>query len=495
MLYNSINVFLKLSNKRCRLSLDLTQKLFKTFIILSISALSSQSFALTLDQYLQQVQKSNNDYNSNKILAEAGYQRSKEGFLITSPQLTANTSYLSDSTPPVSQPLKGTKTEYYKLNIGIAKQFETGTSMKLEYDNSYTDINNSSPALVQHQHFWYTKPIISIEQPLFRNWLGKETQAMINLKNSQAQASGHLSNFNMHKTIMDAKISYWDLATTIANIKVKQESVNRAKKLLDWAEKRNKLGLGQDSDLLQAQSALLQREYELQAFLDLKRTKTRLFNALRNIQSDTINDELETYNSVQLGKQKSINKQLPPGIREDLKAKYQKYLITKNQAEVAEQKITPNFNLKLQYYPSGRDDNYIKTASEAFRAKHNTYAIGLNFDMPLDLQLNRNLISAYKSETHAAELEYKQAEFEVTKEWRLLAQQYFLLNNQLKLAEQITKTQEKKLTNEQKLLKNGRTTTYQVIQFEQDLLNSEFQYYTTKNRLLNIIAAIELFNA
>lgn len=466
------------------------------FLLILVSKICfSSNNSLTLEQYLLQVKQTNDNFKSNALLEEAGVKKSKEGFLTLSPHLIAEAGYLNDSQPPVSEPLSGRKTIMENYNIGIAKKFSTGTSVKVEYNNSYTDITEPSPSLVYHDEFWYTKPIISVEQPLFRDWLGKETKALISLKNSQAKANKHIKRFENKKIVMDATNVYWDLATLNENINIKRQSVDRSKKLLDWVNNRTNLGLSNKSDLLQAKSALLQRKYELQALLDLKKSKSRLFNALRNIKSDNLNENLTTYKDVRIYTFKPADKNLPPGIREDLKAKYQTQIMSISQAEISTQNITPNVDLKLQYYPSGRDTHYNHTAEEAWRRKHNTYAIKLNFDMPIDLNLNNNLISANKAEKHAAQLAYARAKFDVENEWKLLTEQYELLSNQLNLAKELEQTQEEKLKNEQELLKNGRTTTFNVLQFEQDLLNSQMQFYTTKNRLLNLTAAMQLFKS
>ncbi len=474
-----------------------TKKKYLNLLLLPLILISNLCFSnenvLTLEQYLTEVKKTNDSFKSNTLLEEAGVKKSSEGFLTLSPQLFAKASYLNDSQPPVSEPLSGKKTLMENYSIGMTKKFSTGTSVKFEYDNIYTDITEPSPSLVYHDEFWYAKPIISIEQPLFRDWLGKETKALIALKNSQAIANQHLKKFENQKIIMDATNVYWDLATLNENINIKRQSVDRSRKLLDWVTKRTNLGLSNKSDLLQAKSALLQRHYELQALLDLKKTKSRLFNALRNIKSDSMNENLTTYKEVKLEQFRPSDKNLPPSIREDLKAKFQAQIVSKSQAELSTQSITPSVALKVQYYPSGRDTHYNHTMQEALRAKHNTYAVNVNFNMPLDLNLNSNLISANKAEKHAAELAYARAKFEVENEWKLLTEQYELLSNQLNLAKALEETQEEKLKNEQELLKNGRTTTFNVLQFEQDLLNSQMQYYTTKNRLLNLTAAMQLF--
>lgn len=454
---------------------------------------TNQSLGLNVDQYLQQVKQNNENLQSTELLMQAGFTRSEEGFLVTAPRLVGGVSYTDDRQPPISKALRGDQTKTENYNVGVTKKFQTGTNVKLEYDNTYIHIDNSSRALVQHDRFWYAKPILTLEQPLFRDWLGKETNSLIDLKNTQMQAQGHAKKFVIQNILMEAKTVYWDLAAVLANIRIKQEAVERSKALYSWAEKRVGSGLGIDSDMMQAKSAVLQRELELQVLQDFKKTKARLFNALRNIQSDTVDEKLDSFDAVNVKSLTPKDKMLPPSVREDLKAQYQNYLLAKSQANLAEQNITPTVNFNLKYYPSGRDMPYADAASEAFRLRHNTLSVGLKFDVPLDYSLNKNLASAYKAERHAAELALSRKQFEVTNEWQQLAQQFDLLYNQLNLTKQLETTQSSKLKNEESLLKNGRTSTFQVLQFEQDYLLAQSQYYTIKNKLLNLAAAMELF--
>lgn len=468
-------------------------KKLKCLYIIVLFALSNQIFCLNVDQYLVQVKQNNENLASHELLMQAGFARSTEGFLITAPHLLGGAGYTKDREPPISQAIRGNEVKTENLNIGIAKKFTTGTNVKLEYENTYYHIDNASPQLVNHDKFWYAKPIISIQQPLFRDWLGKETKALINLKNSQMQGLGHTKKFIIQNILMEAKTAYWDLASILANIKIKQEAVSRSQRLFEWAKKRVELGLGNDSDMIQAKSALLQRELELQSLQDFKKTKARLFNALRNIQSDTVDEKLDSFDVVDIKLLMPKDKKLPPAIREDLKAQYQNYLLSTAQAHTAEQNITPTVNLDVKYYPTGRDMPYTDAASEAFRLRHNTVSVAIKFDVPLDYNLNKNLASAYKAEKHAAELALTRKQFEVNNEWQQLAEQFILLYNQLSLTKQLENTQSQKLKNEESLLKNGRTSTFQVIQFEQDYLAAQSQYYTIKNKLLNLSAAMELF--
>lgn len=457
--------------------------------------LSSNLNALNIDEYINQVIKNNQDVQSNNILMQSGFTRSEEGFLVTAPHMLGQISYISDSQPQISTALKGRKTETQNYNIGIAKKFDTGTRVKLEYDNTHYSLTSTSPSLIKDETLWFAKPIASLEQPLFRDWLGSETKSLIKLKNSQMLAQGHSKKFATQKIIADAKTTYWDLATIQSDIKIKQESIKRANKLLDWANKRTSLGLSNSSDAMQAQAALLQRELELKSLQNMHTAKARLFNALRNIQSDEVKESLDSFTKINLSKLSPEQSQMPDNIREDLKAHYQAYQVAKQQANIATESIKPNINLNLQYYPSGRDTTYKHTAAEAWRAKHNTFSVGVAFDVPLSLTLNRNLTSAYKAEKHAAQLALSYKQFEVSNEWQQLTQQFNLLLSQLDLSDRLQKSQQKKLENEQDLLKKGRSTTFQVIQFEQDYLTAQSMYFNNKNKLLRIQAAMDLFKA
>jgi outer membrane protein TolC len=413
--------------------------------------------------------------------------------LTLSPNLTTKLNYLNSSEPTLSTAIHGVKTTTEIVNIGLNKKFSTGTNLALEYDNRYKNITNADPSLISNNRTWDVNPRIKLEQPLLRDWLGKETQALINLKNSTALAQGHGNLFTKKKILADAESVYWDLATVQANIIIRQDSVKRSAKLIEWAERRLKLGLADDSDFFQAKSAHQQRHFELESFRDLQKAKARLFNAFRSIQSDDIPNTLDNFKNINLLTLKPKDYNLPPSIREDLHANYQNYKISEAKATLSAQSIKPDLTVNLLYYPAGRDRHYLDSGSDAFQGKNNTYGAGLNFSMPLDRSLIKELNNAYKAESYAAKLTYARKKFEVTNEWQRLAEQFDLFSKQLKITERIVATQLEKLKNEEKLLKNGRTTTFQVLQFEEDYFNAQSQYFDTKNKLLKLATLMKLF--
>ncbi len=470
-------------------------KNFPNLCYIFIATLFIQNtYSVTLDEYLREVRTHNDQFTASDLLAESGFNRSEEGFLILSPDLISSANYAEDAQPPLSDIFPNSKTVKKDIQLGVAKKFTTGTNVKLSYDSYHTENTySSSPTSPTSRKYWTVKPNLAIEQPLLRNWLGDETKALIEAKNAQARAEGHNSNFNKKKILADAESAYWDLATIIENIAIKKDSVKRSLKLLEWAEKRSKSGLGDDSSYLQAKSSLEQRRFELETLIDQQRAYARLFNAFRTIPSSELPDNLVSFKRVNIAQLKKHTVK-PEIIREDLQAEYQVYLANKAQAEISKQSIKADLNLKMQYFPSGRNKDYGASASEASSRKYNNYSVGVDFSIPLDRKLIYKLDSSYQAQSHAALLEYSRKSFELNNEWQRLVEQFELYVKQLQIAETMVKTQDAKLKNEEDLLKNGRTTTFQVLQFEDDYFNAETQYLNTKNKLLKLATMMKLFN-
>ncbi|MBP9722912.1 MAG: TolC family protein [Gammaproteobacteria bacterium] len=472
-------------------------KNISVFLSILLYLLSSPCvLSLTIDEYLSQVKTNNDDYKSAQLSTQSGFDRSNEGFLSLSPNLISSANYLMDNQNGFNRHSSGSKTVNEDLRVGIAKKFSTGTNIKAEYNTSYTETFYTNTPNNKDTKSWYTRPIIGIQQSLLRNWLGSETQALIDLKNAQAKAQGHMSEFNRKKLLADAETVYWDLATVVANVQIKQDSVQRSQRLVKWAQRRSKSGLGNDSDYLQAKSALQQRKFELEAILDFQKSKARLFNSYRTILSEDIPDKLESFENANIAniKIKSTDSLSAPNSREDLKAQYQNYLSSKAQADIATENIRPDLNFNLQYFPSGRDYHYAQATNAVWRGRNPNLTVGLNFSIPLDRGLIKDLNGAYKAQTHAAKLAYTRKQFELTNEWQRLSEQITLFNKQLKISKSLVTTQLKKLHNEEELLKNGRTTTFQVLQFEEDYFNAQSQYLDTKNNLLKLTTMSKLFD-
>ncbi|MDH4225644.1 MAG: TolC family protein, partial [Deltaproteobacteria bacterium] len=93
----------------------------------------------------------------------------------------------------------------------------------------------------------------------------------------------------------------------------------------------------------------------------------------------------------------------------------------------------------------------------------------------------------------AADLNYRRKLFEAETDWRDLTQRFVEAMNRLKLAREIELSQKEKLEYERERLKRGRTTTSQVILFEQDNAVAQLTRLQAQLEALSVLATLKSF--
>ena len=122
-----------------------------------------------------------------------------------------------------------------------------------------------------------------------------------------------------------------------------------------------------------------------------------------------------------------------------------------------------------------------------------TYVIGLKFSVPLDLDTTSKSRDGWRKEKIAAELTYDRKLFEQEENWKDLNETLSEARKHLELSRKLEVIQESKLNAERARLQHGRTTTYQVLLFEQDFLQAQLGRIRDQANVLNIIAQMKLF--
>ena len=89
---------------------------------------------------------------------------------------------------------------------------------------------------------------------------------------------------------------------------------------------------------------------------------------------------------------------------------------------------------------------------------------------------------------------FKRKSYEVDKEWDILLQRFQNFKKRLQLTQKLEKVQEKKLSQEKRRYNQGRTTTFQVLQFEQDFANSQLLKLRNERELIIVYNQLKLFS-
>ena len=123
---------------------------------------------------------------------------------------------------------------------------------------------------------------------------------------------------------------------------------------------------------------------------------------------------------------------------------------------------------------SGRDREWNESFTEAQKGRYPTQFVGIEWVIPLDQGITGRALERQSvlSRTSQAKKTYYQTEQRETTLQDLLSQ-YNQMVDMLELNLKLEKTQFEKLKNERQLLNQGRSSIYQVLQFELDLARAQ----------------------
>lgn len=456
-----------------------------------LTLISTNSFAeFRLNDYLKEVEEKNPSLKASKATSEGLTARENESKLLFRPSIYAQAQTAVDKKPTTNTNAQGDRTDYSYGTVGLMNQFDFGLKGKLGYTVSHTKIYNALSTFLPVPDFHDAQVGLELSQSLWRNFYGIESKAQQAILESDVKAKKLIEDYKVKSILSGAESVYWSVSQMKKIIAVQKDSLERAKKIKAWAERRSNTGLGDKSDLLQSDANVRFREYELKTSEQQLKNLVRTFNSLRGMEGDELNDSLENVKTEYVRNLKLVQK---PGLRDDTKAAIEYQKLSKANLELSVEKNKPTFEVYGSYALNGRDVETSKAISNGFKTDHTTTAIGVRFQAPLDFSNLMDNIRGYRAEQNAAELTVNQKIFDQDKEWNDLVSKFEDAQSNLKLAEKIEEAQKIKADNERDRLSKGRTVTFQVLNFEQDYAQSELLRIKSELEILNLFAESKKF--
>lgn len=457
------------------------------FLPLLFTVISVPSYALTLDEYLGQVRLNNEGVRGAKLGEEAKSLRLDEGGLVFKPSFFLNAEFNDDKRPTVAPSFQGNRTVRETYSAGLSQNFRTGTKASLSYNIYKTDIRGSQVALPM---FYDTTPKIEISQSLWRNWLGGEVKATETVQNAQNESNRLNDQFNLKQLLIKAENAYWRLVFAEESLKVQKESLARAVKLRDWNSSRMRNNLVDEADYLQAEASLQNRELEQETALIELDTAKREFNSVRQSTEDITLAGNSASDRAFL-----LNATLPEksGTREDVLIAIENQKIVTANSSLGFERNKPNFEVYGSYALNGRNRDYGDSVDMMDDGKNAWTIFGLKFTTPLDFGSLSDYRKGYAQEKVASELNARRKTYEVDREYDILSKRFELFKRRLQLSKRMEEVQLKKLTSEKRRFNQGRTTTFQVLQFEQDYANTQLLTIKNESELVAAYNNLKLF--
>ncbi|MEK7692187.1 MAG: TolC family protein, partial [Bdellovibrionota bacterium] len=243
------------------------------------------------------------------------------------------------------------------------------------------------------------------------------------------------------------------------------------------------------SDFMQADAAVKLRGLELQAALDEERAALDQFETLRG-------RPLATYENLQ-----PIESAVAPKLlseigeieRADLKAAEEVSRAARANSRMGLERVSPTLEAYANLVFNGKDAATGPAIRDSFKTNHPTYTFGVRFSAPIDLPATFSAREGHHLDVSASERSVERKRYEVDREWKSLVAAYAEARARLALTEGIEKVQREKLELERDRQVRGRSTTYQVLAFEQDYATAELLNLRSKVDVLKLQIQARLF--
>jgi len=440
-----------------------TLKFLLTFLLLT-PAFSEAS----IDSYLSQVKESHSSFVGSIKKIRALDKKSELAELVFYPEVFSNIEWRQDRGPRLNIAFQGNQSETTLFDLGFRKKTRYGLDATLSF-RSFRENFEGRPSQFFPLNDYYTNNLVlNLEQSLLRNSFGKQNR----LEEKQVLAANFSEALTEERKALEVLVSaqkaYWSLAVSKEVLKTLEESTKRAKAILDYNTNRYNRKIVDVGEVLAAKAGYLQRRLELEEAKDNLALAQKDFDGfLENTNYSKPLIAPQTAYVLNL-KAPDLSKKSLLYLTQEQSVKAIKY---RNEASIESAK--PELKVYGNLTTGEINGSFDQATGGAFSTDRPVYTIGVNFSTPLAFGKIKTLFQGYTEEVAASEVQLQRliTDERVNKDKTLKL--FMDLQERLKLSQELETAQKKKLENEKRLQKNGRSTTYRVLLFEQDYLAAQ----------------------
>lgn len=460
-------------------------------LFLSAALSNASAGALTLNDYIHQVKGQNSGYKGSSSQSEGASLKAREAELIFTPSLFAEGRTGHDgklSSPPV---MVYDKLESSNYKLGLSQQFTFGLQTKFYYDLNKTAFVGANFGPNVMTEYWDASPRLELNMPLWGGGFGRMAKANEELVRQQNFADGFSSGAQANNYLVAAEAAYWKLSGWNEVVRIQEQALKAAQNIYDYVARKQKMNLGERSDVIQAQALVESRTLELQVAKNEAQDALRIFNKLRNQEPYEAVENLESVNY------KALENLTVPAVRPadrlDVKATEAQLASAKASSQVVLERNRPTLDVYGIYALNGRDDELNEALTNAGKAERDAAFVGFKLNIPLNVSATADAKAGALKAQKAAELNHEYAMYAQNMDWTTLTRNLTDARDNLRLIGRIEEVQKNKLENERNRLRQGRTTTYQVLLFEQDYSQAAVTRVKSATNILGLQSQLKLY--
>lgn len=469
----------------------------KVVAVLASFLLGHNALAYSLAQYIEEVKSNSLGFQSSSEQVQASALKEREADVFFTPKFFGDFSFGSIGDDPGLQQIRYDRIKQENYALGISQEFSFGLQARLSYTANLMDVEGlqllaGSLPPGMGTAFWTVTPKIELTLPLLGGGFGRTARANRDLVREQNIAERLAAQAQNQGFLVEAEAAYWRLVAAQEIVLVQKKAVENARNILKYVSDKARKNLGERADVIQAQALVESVGYQLQLAENNEKAARRGFNTFINKPVESAVDKLTTpidFNAV-------ANTAIPgerPGARYDIQAAEARARLASASAVLAHEKNRATLDLYGSYNTNDFDADLDRAMHVASTNRQQTSFVGVRFNVPLNVMATSDARTGAFKAQKAAELNYEHQKFIQEQDWINLAQQISEAKENFRLVNNIVNIQKQKVENERVRLRQGRTTTYQVLLFEQDYTTAEVNRVSAAAQMLGLQTQVKLY--
>ncbi len=450
---------------------------------------ATNSNIVGVDQVIDLAKRDSEIIKASEKLLEAVQSEINARDLVLSPTLTSELSMYNDHRETLSTNVTN-RNNSGLVDVSLTKPFSTGTRFSL----------NVRHDLLRSDSFVGARDIasweVSISQALWRDSFGRNTRLRRQAEKSELKSRQYSTLLVRQRHLISVENAFWDLALAVKEIEVRNQTIERSSALEKWVRRRIGKFAAEQTDLLQVQGLLGQRQ------LDLTAAKNRVEAAMNSLRAfvPSAQPEMWKVDSKVLEQERNISMLLATSggsgepVRLDaLSSKYRATQV-KSEAEQISDSLKPQLDAFVSYAANGVDQSVSGSWDRAKSANYDAGKVGVLLSVELDQGLKNQRRKSAKLTAEAEAYRATALSRESMTGWSDLRRNIENLKQQAREARELSALQNRKVTAERRRYEQGRTTALQITTFEVDASESELRLYRTLADLRKAEASARAFS-
>ncbi|MFT5285478.1 MAG: outer membrane protein [Planctomycetota bacterium] len=346
---------------------------------------------------------------------------------------------------------------------------------------------------------------LTLRQPLLRGAWSTYSTSLQRIAEADYAKASESRRETRQNLVLRVHEAYWNLVEAIEIVDVRALSLQLGQEQLDQDRRRLEVGVGTEVDVLQAETniatneeQLLLAQVEAEAAMDVlksllfHRNESQEWNRYLNdwetpiIPLTHLPDVVPSINQVwtrSLGRALEMRTEL---VQQRIEIQAQSLRLLRSESD-----SLPRMDLSLSASNRGFSDDFTDSINDSFGSDLPTYTAGLSFEVPVFNRSARNARRGARIGLQSAQLRYESIEQDVVSDVRARVRDVNYRRKAVQASQKSLQLAERQLQAEQARYREGLSTTFQLLQFQEDLAQALSTEKATRAAFARAVASLQ----